>query len=83
MVVCTDVLEHIEPEHLDAVLRHVCSLAKKAVFLQIATRPAKKCLPDGRNAHLTVQSAEWWLAKIPARIEWSASDGREVRVLAR
>jgi hypothetical protein len=64
LVVCTDVLEHIEPEHLDAVLAHIFRLAQRAVFLQIALFPAKKTLPDGRNAHLIVQPANWWLDKI-------------------
>jgi hypothetical protein len=64
LVVCTDVLEHIEPEKLGAVLDHIFGLAKKAVFLLIATRPANKRLPDGRNAHLIVQPAPWWLEKL-------------------
>ena len=34
--------------------------AKKFVFFAISTRAAKKTLPDGRNAHLTVQSPDWW-----------------------
>lgn len=64
LVVCTDVLEHIEPQNLHAVLAHIQSLAQKCAFLVIATRPAKKTLPDGRNAHLIVQSPEWWIGKL-------------------
>jgi hypothetical protein len=60
LVVSTDVLEHVEPDKLGAVLDHIFGLAKKAVFLLIATRPANKTLPDKRNAHLIVQPAEWW-----------------------
>lgn len=60
LVVCTDVLEHCEPERLDAVLRHLVLLARKAVFLAVATRPSNKRLSDGRNAHLIVKPAEWW-----------------------
>lgn len=66
-VVCTDVLEHIEPECLDNVLDHLQSLTLKMGFFIIATRPAKKILSDGRNAHLIQQSHEWWLPKIFAR----------------
>lgn len=65
LVVCTDVLEHIEPEHLEAVLNHLHSLATKAAYVVIATRVANKVLPDGRNAHLIVESKDWWLAKFP------------------
>jgi hypothetical protein len=61
IVVCTDVLEHIEPECLESVLKDILRLSKKGIFLSIATRPAKKFLSDGRNAHLIVQPAIWWL----------------------
>lgn len=61
IVVCGDVLEHVEPECLDEVLSDIAQTAKKAVLLVVATRPAKKTLADGRNAHLIVQPARWWL----------------------
>ena len=64
LVVCTDVLEHIEPDCLDNVLDHLQSLTMRCGFFVIATRPAKKILADGRNAHLIQQSHEWWLPKI-------------------
>ena len=52
ILVSTDVLEHIEPELLPAVLAHMAAMTKRAAFIHIATREAKKTLPDGRNAHL-------------------------------
>jgi hypothetical protein len=64
MVCCIDVLEHIEPELLDNVLDHLCSLTEVVIFLSIHTGPAMKDLPDGRNAHLTQQPIEWWLPKL-------------------
>lgn len=64
LVVCTDVLEHIEPECLDDVLGHIRSKTKKKAYFVIATRRAKKTLPDGRNAHLIVESSDWWLNKL-------------------
>lgn len=63
-VTCTDVLEHIEPECLDAVLAHIRSLTTRVFFTAISLRDAKKTLPDGRNTHLIVQSAKWWLIKL-------------------
>lgn len=66
LVVCTDVLEHIEPDRLAAVLAHLRSLTKKLLFVVIATRPSGKTLTDGRNAHLILESAEWWQARIEA-----------------
>ena len=64
LVVCTDVLEHIEPASLREVLIDLQSLTLQALFLQVATRPAKKILPDGRNAHLIQQPAAWWLPQL-------------------
>lgn len=68
-VVCTDVLEHIEPECLDAVLDHLTSLTKRLLFIEVATRPAAKFLPDGRNAHLIQEPLAWWLPKLCARMD--------------
>lgn len=64
LVVCTDVLEHIEPDRLDCVLAHLRVLARKAVFLVVATRPSNKTMADGRNAHLIVEDVDWWEARV-------------------
>jgi 2-polyprenyl-3-methyl-5-hydroxy-6-metoxy-1,4-benzoquinol methylase len=67
VVVCGDVLEHVEPICLDSVLDHIKRLAQKAAFLVVATRPAVKHLPDGRNAHLIVEPMSWWVKPISER----------------
>lgn len=67
VLICCDVLEHIEPEFLDNVLQHISSRFTKAAYLSIATRPAHKILSDGRNAHLIVQPHEWWEKKLLER----------------
>jgi tetratricopeptide (TPR) repeat protein len=67
LVVCTDVLEHVEPELVDNVLGDLARVTRKLGFFTVATCPAKKVLADGRNAHLTQQPIEWWLAKLEAR----------------
>lgn len=64
LVVCTDVLEHIEPVHLNAVLRDLKRVTRRKLFFNIATHEASKTLPDGRNAHLIVQNADWWRFKL-------------------
>ncbi len=69
MVVCSDVLEHCEVEHIDAVLDDLKRVTKKVAYMLIATREAKKLLPDGRNSHLIVESARWWLDKLWDRFE--------------
>ena len=74
LVVCLDVLEHIEPECLDAVLAHIRALTLKAAVFAIHLSRAAKSLPDGRNAHLIIESQEWWLARIGERFTVKASD---------
>jgi len=69
LVVCTDVLEHIEPECLDAVLDDLVRVTKKVLIATVATRPANKTLSDGRNAHLIVEDFKWWLPKFWDRFD--------------
>ncbi len=66
IVVCTDVLEHVEPEHIDAVLLDLERVTRSVGFFTISTRPAYHLLPDGRNAHLIVESAAWWKERLEA-----------------
>jgi len=60
LVACIDVLEHIEPEHLEAVLEELARITRIG-FFSVHTGPAGKTLPDGRNAHLIQNPASWWL----------------------
>ena len=69
LVICTDVLEHIEPEFIDDVLDHIKSLTKRIVMFTIDLQPANKTLPDGRNAHILLRSPRWWTRKINHRFE--------------
>ena len=66
-VACIDVLEHIEPEYLDAVLDDLKRVTEQIGFFTVSCVPARKILPDGRNAHLIQEPPEWWLPKIMAR----------------
>lgn len=67
LVICLDVLEHIEPELLDNVLDDLQRCTKKAAFLTVNMWPARKVLPDGRNAHLIQKPVDWWIPKLIAR----------------
>lgn len=64
LVCCIDVLEHIEPEKLDNVLKELHSITRKDGFFTVHTQAAAKTLSDGRNAHLIQEPASWWLPKI-------------------
>lgn len=74
-VICCDVMEHIPEAHVGEILRDIFCRAAKFVFLSIATMPASKCLPDGRNCHLTVRPEAWWREQIrTARMAVGASE---------
>ena len=59
-VISFDVLEHIPKEQIPETFQIIFSKAKKFVFLGIATAPAKAVLPNGENAHCTVEPIGWW-----------------------
>jgi 2-polyprenyl-3-methyl-5-hydroxy-6-metoxy-1,4-benzoquinol methylase len=67
IVVCGDVLEHIEPECLEAVLIDLRRCTKKVMFAIIATTPAIKALPDGTNPHRIIKPWEWWIMRMHDR----------------
>lgn len=67
LVVCTDVLEHVEPECLDNVLDDLRRVTKKIAYIAVSTREAQKAYSDGRNCHLIVEDHDWWRPKIKKR----------------
>ena len=69
LVACIDVLEHIEPDCLDAVLDDLMRVTAKIGIYTIATGPAMKTLPDGRNAHLIQRPPSWWLPVLSRHFE--------------
>lgn len=71
-VICCDVLEHLEGRDLSKAVFEAVLRAKKFAFFSISTRPAKKTLPDGRNAHLTIQSPDWWRGFVAAN-SWATT----------
>lgn len=73
LVVCTDVLEHIEKKFVLNVLSDIYNLAHRAGYLSIATRPSNKTLDDGRNAHLSVHHPFFWMNRIRA-LGWRVVD---------
>lgn len=64
LVVCTDVLEHIEPERLDFVLKDIQRCTRKLAYVVVATGPARKSYADGRNTHLIQQPRQWWESRL-------------------
>lgn len=67
LVVCTDVLEHVEPEMVNAVLEDLVRVTRQFGFFVINTGPAMKTLPDGRNTHVSQHPRAWWESKLAKR----------------
>jgi hypothetical protein len=66
-LVSYDVLEHIPEDELPVTAEWLELLASECMVLGISTRPAcqeRGILENGENAHCTVQTADWWVAKI-------------------
>ncbi len=64
LIICIDVLEHIPSIDIDWVLKKIINKSNKYVFLNIACYPAVALLPNGKNAHININSPEWWHKKI-------------------
>jgi cyclopropane fatty-acyl-phospholipid synthase-like methyltransferase len=53
-----DVLEHIEKEKLDGIMKEICRITKKRFLLQVPV------IDNGRDkSHVTIQRADWWLER--------------------
>lgn len=63
MIISFDVLEHIEPEYIDKTIDLLHNKCTKILHLLIACHPAKRFLGNGKNAHLIIETPEWWKKK--------------------
>ena len=70
MIFSTDVLEHVEPHLLDETLLDLANRTNKVMYHLIACHPAKKYLSDGRNAHLIIETPNWWKEKLLSVVQW-------------
>lgn len=59
LVLCNDVLEHLWKRDLIRVLNEIKDRSDKVIF-SVSTKPARKLLPCGLNAHVTVMPERFW-----------------------
>ncbi len=64
LTICIDVLEHIPSNDIDWVLEEIINKSKKYVFINVACYPAIALLPNNKNAHININSPQWWHSKI-------------------
>lgn len=69
IVVCIDVLEHVEPEFLNDVLDDLQRLTKKICYAAICTSESSKFYSDGQNQHLIKENHEWWYPRLKKRFD--------------
>ena len=63
LIICIDVLEHIPSHDIEWILEKIIKKAKKYVFINVACHSAIALLPNGKNAHINVNSPDWWHQK--------------------
>lgn len=68
VVTCYDVMEHVEIQCVPNTIKYIADKAKYIVLFSICCVDAKKTLPDGRNAHITQKSPQWWISEISKRL---------------
>jgi len=67
MVVCCDVMEHVEPEFVDQTIDWLYYYATKVIYVSICCAPSLETFDDGSNLHLTVQPPSWWMSRFEER----------------
>lgn len=69
LVVCTDVLEHVEPDKIVHVIDELARVTIKCGYFVIHTGPAVKKYANGQNTHLLQQDKQWWKIKLEQRFQ--------------
>ncbi len=61
---CVDVMEHIPPEKVDAVLSNIAKSVSRGAYFCVDYVRDEMGILIGQPLHLTVRSPAWWLAKM-------------------
>lgn len=87
LVVCTDVMEHIEREYVETVLQEIADYTKVVTFLEVACTAAHGVFATGprkgQDVHITQRPPEWWIEKARelkgVHVQSTHALGRQVR----
>lgn len=61
---CCDVMEHVEEQCVENNIKYIADKTRLIAIFQICLVDAVKILSDGRNAHITQKSIQWWAKQI-------------------
>ena len=75
--ICCDVMEHLPPDRIDAVLSAIAKRTNKAVYFQIALFH-DHTFTDNGPLHLSVFPIDWWKAKLLEH--FSSAEFKTIRV---
>jgi len=62
--ICIDVMEHIETDKVDNVIKHIYDKTNHWTYQNIALGAANGAFPNHVNLHLTIKPADWWMEKL-------------------
>lgn len=77
---CTDVMEHIPPDDVDRVLVNILQSAQHVLF-QIALTDDSCGALIGEPLHLSVHTADWWMARfasLGAQVHYAERDAQNL-----
>jgi hypothetical protein len=63
-VICADVLEHIPKSLIFQTLSDIESYVHKFFIFTVCTKPSNAIMENGKNAHVTLESLDWWQSTI-------------------
>lgn len=85
LVVCSDVMEHVEQNYTEEVIADIALHTTKVAWFCISCKESDKNLPDGRNAHINIKPSKEWLALLEKHFEIKSSklipNRNEIQVL--
>ncbi|MAL11588.1 MAG: hypothetical protein CMF74_18240 [Maricaulis sp.] len=64
LILCVDVMEHVQEDKVDEVLSDIFNSYSGHVFMTITCYEATQVLLNGKNAHYTVKEPDWWKSKL-------------------
>ncbi len=65
-VVCLDVLDYLPEEDIPWCLEELFGYARRFVYAAVTCHQRKTRLPNGEDAHCTVNTPDWWKQRIGA-----------------